>query len=204
MNGKKINMEMITWVFFEPARLSACACTVCMHECVRLESWGSVLWLERGHCDYYRGAVFSSLQNPARTLTSASHVQKRGCCCASECIKTSVQNSWLQMRDGGRCMTWQCLFAIEPFSTFLYKALPICSGSPNIYILHFRSCALHQSDKLQSWRDRQERYIGRRKEVSSSKVRKGRFNSSRSVCGHACRDPESCTAVRGDTKPLPI
>lgn len=64
MNAKKINMEMITWVFFERVCLSACACTVCMHEYVRLASWGSVLWLERGHCDYYRGAVFSSLQNP--------------------------------------------------------------------------------------------------------------------------------------------
>lgn len=59
MNAKKINMGMITWVFFERVRPSVCACTVCTHECARLESWGSVLWLEHGHCDYYRGAVFS-------------------------------------------------------------------------------------------------------------------------------------------------
>lgn len=55
MNTKKINMEMITCV---------CACTLYMHECAGLESWGSVLWLERGHRDYYRGAVFLSLKNP--------------------------------------------------------------------------------------------------------------------------------------------
>lgn len=55
MNAKKINMEMITWVFFEHMCFSVCVCTVYMHD---VESWGSVLWLEHGHCDNYRGAVF--------------------------------------------------------------------------------------------------------------------------------------------------
>lgn len=73
---------------FERVCLSVCACRVYVHECVRLKSWGSVLWLEHGHWDYYRGAVFSSLQNPVWTLTSASHVQTQGYTrqCASECM----------------------------------------------------------------------------------------------------------------------
>lgn len=55
MNAKKINMEKIILVFFEHVCLSVCGCTVHKHD---VESWGSVLWLERGHSDYYRGAVF--------------------------------------------------------------------------------------------------------------------------------------------------
>lgn len=39
-------------------------CLLCMYRNIRIcvcdvESWGSVLWLEHSHCDYYRGAVFS-------------------------------------------------------------------------------------------------------------------------------------------------
>ena len=189
---------MITWVFFfELVRPSVCACTAYIHECVRLESWGSVLWLDRGHCDYYRGAVFSSLKNPARTLTSASHVQTHGCtrCCASECAKTSVWNSWPSVRDDGRCTTWWCLFVMEPFATFLSKALLTRAGSLNRYIHTLQADA-----KMEQWMGKVDIKGGRK----GSKARKGEFNLSRSVCAHACRDPESCTAVQGDSGPQPI
>lgn len=49
MNAKKINMEMITWVFFERVCLSVCACTVyyvyvcvceiCPGDCIMVGLW---------------------------------------------------------------------------------------------------------------------------------------------------------------------
>lgn len=84
---------------------------------------------------------------------------------------------------------------IEPFTTFLSKALLIRTGSLNRYIL-----TLQADTKMEEWMGMVDIKGGR----EGSKTRKGEFNVSRSVCAHACRDLESCTAVQGDSGPQPI
>lgn len=65
---------------------------LCVSKCAWV-LWGLVLWLEHGHCGYYRDAVFWSLQSPVWTLTSASHVQtdRHTHCWASECMDICLE-----------------------------------------------------------------------------------------------------------------
>lgn len=66
VNIKKVNVEVITVVFLE--RVLERRCMHSKHtvlQCLRLQSWISVLWLELCHWDYYRSTEFPSPQNPA-------------------------------------------------------------------------------------------------------------------------------------------